>query len=137
MHIFILDSSQFHRNLLLSQLSKVVRSSLTSWGDGAGALSHYAKIGNDLESFLFLVDIQCDCRIGVDFIKGIRRLEQDRLWSPASILAMSEHETVSSDLLSKLAGANGVLNKPVDRGDLYKEMKRSMGEEQVILASEL
>ena len=137
MHIFIVDSSHFHRSLLLTQLSQIVRSSLTSWEDGVDALSHYAKIGNDLESFLFLVDTQRDCRLGADFIKGVRRLERDKAWSPSSVLAMSEHETVSADLFTKLAGADGVLNKPVDRGDLYKEMRRSMGEEQVILASEL
>jgi CheY-like chemotaxis protein len=137
MHIIIIDPISIHRKSLEGLLSQVVRTSLTSWSDGESAIGHYQSIRNEIETFLFLIDTQHSSIDGIDIIKQVRSFEDTKSYTPSSIIVMTDHETANIQVLSKLVGADSILNKPVLKGDLFKEMRRSMGEENIILANEL
>jgi CheY-like chemotaxis protein len=132
MNILIVDDSPINRSLMEALFKNIVRESVTFAEDGQQAVDAYIKLRKEKELVVILIDINMPIMNGIESIKMVRQYEDDNNMSPAQIIVVTGYDTANAEYLAKMVGANAFLPKPLKKADMVKELKKLVGEENVI-----
>jgi CheY-like chemotaxis protein len=132
MNILIVDDSPINRKLMETLFKSLIRESVVFAEDGQEAVDAYTEMRKTKENIVILIDINMPIMNGIESIKMIRELEEGQTYEPAHILVVTGYDSANAEYLAKMVGANAFLPKPLNKTDLYKELRRLLGEENVI-----
>ena len=132
MNILIVDDSPINRKLMEAMFKSLIRESVVFAEDGQEAVDAYTEMRKTKENIVILIDINMPIMNGIESIKMIRQIEEGKTYEPAHIVVVTGYDSANAEYLAKMVGANAFLPKPLNKSDLYKELRRLMGEENVI-----
>lgn len=135
MNILIVDDSPINRGLMEALFKNIVRESIVFAEDGQQAVDAYLEMRKSKELIVILIDINMPIMNGIESIKMIREKEKNEDLQAAHIMVVTDYDSANAEYLAKMVGANAFLPKPLHKEDLYKELKRLVGEESIILAN--
>lgn len=137
MNFLIVDDSPINRKLMEQLLKQVVRNSITMAEDGEQALELYKELRKKGERIIVFLDINMPKLNGIETLKALRKLEAQDEDEPSVVFIITNYDQDNSEYLCRMLGANAFMTKPVLRESLLKEMKRHLGEEEILLVDEI
>jgi CheY-like chemotaxis protein len=137
MNFLIVDDSPINRKLMEQLLKQVVRESITMAEDGEQALELYRDLRENKERIVIFLDINMPKLNGIETLKALRKLEAQDKGEPAIVFIITNYDQDNSEYLCRMLGANAFMTKPVLRDSLLKEMKRHLGEDDILLVDEI
>lgn len=137
MNFMIVDDSPINRGLMEQMLKQIVRESVTMAEDGVQALDIYRELRLKKDRIVIFLDINMPRLNGIETLKSLRKLEADGESSPAIVIIVTNYDQDNSEYLCRMLGANAFMTKPVLRENLLKELRRQLGEDDVILVEDI
>ena len=132
MNLLIVDDSPINRGLMETLIKKLVRESVTFAENGQQGLDIYRDLAKNKENIVILIDINMPVMNGIESIKHIRKYERAQKITPSHIIVITDYNSANAEYLAKMVGANAFLSRPIHKEDLFKELRRLLGEESVI-----